>query len=196
MIVRPRSKGGVDYRCGPTHGLPCSHPTTIKGNILDAAVWQRVRAIITDPLTVSRELERVRQSDPTTEDLRVIDRLVSEVERQRSNLTRAIAMIDDPDTAAPLMAQLRTLSDRRRALEGEQQTLQERQAVWQSTQADLDHLAQWCSSIAGRVDELSWEQRRMALTALNLAVTVYPKSHEPRFVITADIDIASLSNTT
>jgi site-specific DNA recombinase len=196
MKVRPRSGGGVDYYCDPNRGLPCPQPTAIKGNILDAAVWARARAIITDPSTVAREIERLRDNDPTADDLKSIARLVDEVERQRNNLSGAIAMLDDPDAAAPLVAQLRTLAERRRALEAELETLQQRQASWQAAQADLDNLARWCTTVANRVDDLDWEQRRIALNALAFSVKVFPKNHDPRYVITADIDLQPVSNTT
>jgi hypothetical protein len=159
-------------------------------------VWERARAIITNPETVARELERVRESDPTAEDARAVVRFLTGIERQRGNLSRAIATLDDLDAAAPLVLQLRELAERDRALRAEQATLEERRAAWQSTQADLDSLTRWCSTVAGRVDSLSWEQRRSALTALNFGATVYPRDHEPRFVVTADVGAPTVSNTT
>jgi site-specific DNA recombinase len=196
MHVRPRSDGGVDYYCGPTHGLPCPRPTTIKGSVLDPAVWHRVRSIITDPLTVSREIARLQANDPTIDEVRSVGRLLDDIERQRRNLTHAVAMLDDADAMVPLVAQLRSLTERRRALEAEHSALQQRQSAWQSVQADLDNLARWCATVSDRVDDLSWDQRRVALTALNFSVAVYPKNHDPRYVITADIDVQTLSTTT
>jgi site-specific DNA recombinase len=196
MHVRPRSDGGVDYYCGPTHGLPCPRPTTIKGSVLDPEVWNRVRSIITDPSTVSREIARLQSNDPTVDEVRSVSKLLEGIERQRRNLTHAVAMLDDADAVAPLVAQLRSLTERRRALEAERSALEQRQSAWHSAQADLDSLARWCATVSDRVDDLSWEQRRMALTALNFSVAVYPKNHNPRYVIKADIDVPTLSTTT
>jgi site-specific DNA recombinase len=196
MKVRPRSDGGVDYYCGSNRGLPCPRPTAIKGTVLDSAVWARTRAIITDPSTVAREVDRLRDTDPTTDDLKSVARVIGDVERQRINVSAAIALVDEPDAAVPLVAQLKTLAERHRALRGEQEALLRCQATWQSAQADLKNLAQWCTTVAYRVDELNWEQRRMALNALAFSVQVFPKGHNPRYVITADIDVQTVSNTT
>lgn len=196
MKARPRSKGGVDYYCGSNNGLPCPRPTSIIGSVLDPAVWSRVRAIIVDPTTVAREVERLRGNDPTADDLRTVQRLISDVERQRTNLTNAVAMLDDPDAVVPLVAQLRALAERRRALDIERAHLAERQAAWHSARLDLDSLAKWCATVANKVDALTWQERRMALAALGVSATVYPPGHEPRYVIDADISMQTVSSTT
>ena len=196
MKVRPRSNSGVDYYCTGNNGLPCPHPTSITGNVLDGAVWGRVRAVIVDPATVASEVERIRRDDPTTDDLRTVQRLVADVERQRTNLTNALAMLDDPDAAAPLVAQLRALGERRRALDAEQEALARRQAAWQSARLDADNLARWCATVSDRVDTLTWQERRMALSALGVSATIYPYGHDPRYIIDADINLQTLSNTT
>jgi site-specific DNA recombinase len=196
MKVRPRSDSGVDYHCISSGSLPCPHPTSITGNVLDAAVWGRVRTVIVDPTTVANEVERMRRDDPTAEDLRTVLRLVADVERQRTNLTTALAMLDDPDAAAPLVAQLRSLAERRRALDAEQEALARRQATWQSARLDVDKLATWCATVSDRVDALTWQERRMALSALGVSATIYPNGHDPRYVIDADISLKIHSNTT
>jgi site-specific DNA recombinase len=196
MKVRPRSNGGVDYYCTGNNSLPCARPTSIMGSVLDPAVWGRVRAVIVDPATVAREVERLRGNDPTADDLRAVRRLVAEVERQRANLTNAVAMLDDPDAAAPLVAQLRALAERRRALDTEEAALAQRQAAWQSVWLDVGTLAKWCATVSGRVDTLTWRERRTALSALGVSATIYPHGHEPRYIIEADINMQTLSNTT
>jgi site-specific DNA recombinase len=164
--------------------------------VLDAAVWGRVRAVIVDPSTVAREVERLRGNDPTADDLRTVQRLIADIERQRTNLTNAVAMLDDPDAVVPLVAQLRALGERRRALDVEQASLKERQAAWQSARLDVDNLAKWCATVSNRVDTLTWQERRMALSALGVSATVYPHGHEPRYVIEAEINMQTVSSTT
>lgn len=194
--VRPRSDGGVDYYCDPNRGVPCPRPTSIKGHILDEAVWARARAIITDPSVVAAELERLRAEDPTADDLRAVDRSLAEVDRQRGNIARAIAMLEDPEAASPLVAQLQSLADRAKALQAERAEIERRQAAWHGLQDDLDGLSNWCRQVATNVDDLTWEERRLALTALGFAVTLYPNGHDPRYIITAHVNVDSLSNTT
>jgi site-specific DNA recombinase len=196
MTARPRSDGGVDYRCRTSNGLPCPRPTTIMGSVIDHAVWSRVRAVIVDPDTIARQVERLRGQDPSVDDLNVVQRLITEIERQRTNLSNAIAMLDDADAAAPLVAQLRALSERRRVLGIEQDALNQKQAAWASARLDVGALASWCATVSSKVDELTWQDRRMALTALGVSATIYPPDHEPRYVIDADINLGTLSNTT
>lgn len=196
MKVRPRSDGGVDYYCGRNRGLPCSSPTSIKGSVLDPDVWSRAWAIIADPVTVTREVERLRGNDPTSDDMKSVMRLLNEISRQRTNLATAIGMLDDHEAMAPLVVQLRNLTERQHVLEAEQLALKRRQAGWQLAQTDLDNLATWCSKIASQVDALTWEQQRVALTALNFSATVYPANHRPRYVITADPESVIVSTTT
>jgi site-specific DNA recombinase len=196
MKTRPRSGGGVDYFCGGSSNILCARPTSIKGSILDAAVWTRVRGIIIDPTTVATELERLRQTDPTGEELAAVQRLIDDVNRQQANLARAIAMLEDPDASAPLVAQLASLSDRRKTLEQERDSVEERRASWFAAQANLENLEQWSKTIADRIDDLTWEQKRLALNALNVSADVYPAGSQPRFVIKAEIETQSLSTTT
>jgi site-specific DNA recombinase len=164
--------------------------------VLDPAVWSRVRNVIVDPDTVAREVERLRSKDPTGDDLRAVQRLIAAVERQQTNLSNAVAMLDDPDAAVPLVAQLTALAERRRKLDAEQVALAERQAEWKSARLDVDNLATWCATVSDQIDTLSWHERRMALSALGVSATIYPHGHEPRYVINADISPQTLSNTT
>jgi site-specific DNA recombinase len=196
MKTRPRSGGGVDYYCGGSSNVLCARPTSIKGAILDTAVWTRVRGIIVDPSTVANELERLRHADPTGEELASVQRLIDDVNRQQANLARAIAMLEDPDASAPLIAQLASLSDRRKTLEHERDVVEERRASWFAAQANLENLEQWSKTIADRVDDLTWEQKRLALNALNVSAEVYPAGSQPRFVIKAEIEAQSVSTTT
>ncbi|MFT4040700.1 MAG: recombinase zinc beta ribbon domain-containing protein [Thermomicrobiales bacterium] len=197
MKTRPRSNGrDVDYYCGGSSNILCAHPTSITGHILDDAVWTRVREIIVDPSTVARELERLRHTDPTGEDLASLQRLIDDVSRQQTNLARAIAMLEDADASAPLVAQLASLSDRRKILEREQEGVEDRRASWLATQANLANLETWSKTIADRVDDLTWEQKRLALNALNVTADVYPAGSQPRFVIRAEIEVRTESTTT
>ena len=196
MKTRTRSKGGVDYYCGGSSNILCAHPTSIKGSILDAAVWTRVRGIIIDPTTVAKELERLRHADPTGEELASVQRLIDDINRQQANLARAIALLEDPHASAPLVAQLASLSNRRKALEQERDSVQERRASWFAAQANLENLEQWSKTVADRVDELTWEQKRLALNALNVTVDIYPAGSQPRFIIKAEIEAQTVSTTT
>lgn len=195
--VRPRGDGrGVDYYCGPGRGLPCPRPTAMKGSLLDPAVWARARRVITDPATVAREVARLRETDPTADDLAAVDRALAEVTRQQTNLAGALAMLSTPEAMAPLAARMEELAARAAAFAQDRAAIEQRRAAWETAQGDLRGLAEWCATVARNVDRLTWEEKRLGLTALGFAVTLYPSGHEPRFVVTADVGGAMLSNTT
>jgi len=197
MRARPVSGGGAEYVCNqPSHYPGSCHRHGIRASILDAAVWTRAMAILTEPETVGREIERLRTEDPTENDLATIDRAISGIERQRSNLARAVALLDAEDAAAPLIAELKGLGDRKRQLSAERETILRRQESWATNQADLDGLEQWCRTVAENAANLSYHDKRMALDALGFGVTLYRADHEPRYVITADLHPALASTTT
>ena len=50
-------------------------------------------------------------------------------------------------------------------------------------QQRLTDLEACCRHVAGRLGELTYEQKRDALTALGVNVRVYPKDHDSRYTI-------------
>ena len=196
VIARKRSNGKTDYVCSRGRGLGECPGGFIVTHRLDEAVWSRVKAILVRPETVAQEVERLRRSDPTSGDLSVIARSLTEVERQRANVARAMALIDDEETMAPLAGQLAMLKDRRTALLDEENAIRTRKAAWQESQLALDGLGRWCSTVAENVDSMTWAEKRLAMDALGVHATLYPDGHEPRFLIAADIPLDPVLRTT
>jgi site-specific DNA recombinase len=194
--TRPRSDGrGSDYYCNPSRGFGCKGPS-IMASILDAAVWDRTRAILTEPNLIAQEVERLRREDPTGEDLKITDTQLADIERQRANISRAVAMIDDPDALSPLVSQLKNLAERDKALRAMKAEIEQRRGMWDAARTNLDRLNEWCATVAANIDELTWEQKRLALDALCISVTLFRADHDPRFVITATVDQQSTFSTT
>lgn len=114
---------GVRYGCGGgrTDAGPCNHG--MLAHLLDSAVWERVEALLTKPETVARQLADRHTADPTSGDAATVDRALAAVARQQANLGRTVALLDDEDAAAPLVAELRALGARKRQLEQEREVL-------------------------------------------------------------------------
>jgi hypothetical protein len=108
---------------------------------------------------------------------------IAEVERQRTNLTRAIAALDDEEAAAPLLEQLSALSKRKKALVAERDALEVQRDRRAQSQSQLDELSRWCQTVAENLDTLDYGGKRMALAALNTTATVWRADHEPRYEI-------------
>lgn len=166
----------------------CANPS-IRAVVLDAAVWARVKQLLSDPDLIAAEVAKRQATDSTAADLATLDRALVEVVRQQGNLARAIAAIDDADAAAPLVAQMQSLGQRKRELEQEQASLAARHEHWEAAQKRLTDLAEWCGTVAGNLDALNYEQRRLALTALGVKVKLYRADHDPRYEITASIPV-------
>ncbi|ACZ39651.1 recombinase family protein [Sphaerobacter thermophilus] len=187
-----KNSGKPAYRCNGREYRRGSCPMpVIAAHVLDAAVWERVEAILTRPEIVAEELARLQTDDPTAADLAAVDRLLQQVDRQRANLTQAIGLTDDPDAVAALMAELERVAARRRQLEAEREGILHRREAWEAARANLADLMSWCERVAERLGELTYEQRRLALDALGISVQVYRASDPdyPRYVITAKLPL-------
>jgi hypothetical protein len=106
------------------------------------------------------------------------------VQRQQDNLARHLALFTDLEAAAPVVRQLEALREQQERLTRDREQIQARRANWEAAQQRLSDLEAWCHHVAGRLGELTYEQKRDALTALGVEVRVYPKDHNPRYVIT------------
>jgi hypothetical protein len=141
-----------------------------------------VEAILTDPARIERELARQSADDASSgmADLSAsIEAQLADVAKQQANLTRAIAVLSDPEAMAPLTVELAGLAERDRAAQQRQQreALRERSATAQV----------WLRTVAARVRGMGFAERRLALDALGVTVTVYPPEQTPRYSSTANV---------
>jgi len=194
MRVQHRKRGGYYYRCSGADEPPylCSSPS-IGAGILDAAVWDKVAAVLTDPDIIARELVRLRANDPTQGDLDSVDRALKTIDQQRSRLAKALTMLDDAD-ADPVVVELASLGERKRQLEAERDTIQRSQSSWEQAQTRLADITAWCQRVARNVASLTYEDRRQALLALGVQVIVFPTGGEHRWRMTADVPLNAHAN--
>jgi len=156
---------------------------------LDAIVWDKIRGIIMQPDVVAKELARLQQDDPTDADHCAVERALTEIERKRANLSRSLALLDDAEAAAPLVAELKVLAERKRELGAERDTIAARQATWQAAQDRLADLQAWVGIVATNLDGLAYQEKRDLLAALDVKVKLYRHDHAPRYEITASIPL-------
>ena len=176
------------YRCNSNnryrHGCPSF---TLPAPALDAAVWAKVRATILDDDLIAREVQKLHNQDPTEADIAALDLRVAEVLRRRSNLTKRLALFDDDDAAAPLIAEIAMLTKEHRQHEADRAALLAERESWQTTQAQLAAITNWRRTVAENLDTLDYAGKRNALEALGIEARVYAKQHEPRYDIRASI---------
>ena len=185
-----RGRPTVAYECvrrSRSAGLCTQHgmPT----QVLDAAVWARVEAVLTRPEIIEQELQRLEGDDPTEAELAAVDRASADVSRRQANLSRSLSLFEDQEAAAPVVAEMEVLRAQERSLEAERQTLLARRASWATGQQRLADLQAWCRQVGTRLRDLTYQQRRMALDALGIEVRVWKADHDPRYSITANIPL-------
>lgn len=180
------------YECGSRRYMTqrtCEHPS-IRAHILDAAVWDAARQIITQPDLMRAALEELRRASPEPVDLASYDRILAEVGREQANLTRALAALDDPDLAEPVIAQLRQAGARKKRVQADRDAAARRVADWEHLQAGLTDLLRWPDRYGRNLDALSWSEKRTVLDLLGIRAYLWRADHRPRFRIVSTLDLA------
>ena len=181
-----------NYRCGVNvaRGVKVGDGSpTIAAHIADPAAWERVRTVLLDCSVIEREVERRAADDGATErDVQRIAKLVDELDRKQKNLIANLGLLD-PESAGGVRVELKALSDQRRALEAERAEAQVRHERRQEVRARLQGIAAWQDRVARNLDNLDYQGKRDALTALGLTMRVWRKAgSRPRWEITLNID--------
>ena len=191
-ITRHRQTNRVVYRCNPGNRdrFGCPH-FGINADILDSAVMGRVEEVLTRPEIIAVELERLRRDDPTAADLDAVETRLEAIERQRGNLTRKLALFDDDKAAAPLIAEIGSLTEQLRALHREREALEAQRHGWVQAQEQLADLERWCRIQSTNLGLLTYEQKRLALFALGAEVRVWSTDHDPRYEISIRLEVAN-----
>lgn len=183
------------YRCNTasrdTHDCPAAG---IKVQELDNAVWNRVEQVLSDPGVIANRVAQLQINDPTQDNLAALGIRIKDIERQRGNLMRRVATIDEDDFAAPFLVEIKTQGEQLIRLRQERAGLLAERAGWEVARTRLDDLAWWCQVQADNLARLSYEQKRLALLALGVEVSVWAKDHAPRYTITLRIDLESPVN--
>lgn len=189
MVVVKKTADYAVYGCSKaraTHASCAGH--CIPTANLDAIVWEHVVDVLTDPTVIERELARMMHSDPSASDLSTIDRALTDIAKKQANVARAIALLQEAD-AEPLVAELTQLGARKRQMEAERKSVLGRREAWEEAQTHLKDIQDWCTTVVGRLGELTYDQRRLALSALGVQVQVFRADHDPRYIITASIPL-------
>ena len=116
---RKKSRGKVYpvYECvkrSRASGL-CT-PHSISTDVLDVAVWARVHHLLTQPSVVLAEFQRTNQEDNSADELAGIERALTTVARTQGNLSRALALFEEPEAAVPVVKQLEALRDQQKGV--------------------------------------------------------------------------------
>ena len=173
------------YRCSGVNRDRFGCPgVSITAAPLDAAVWSRVTEVLLQPDVIAREVKRRRAVSTIASDLDVIDRRLAAIDRQRQNLVRSLAMVDDEDSARLMTQELSTLSGQHKQLEAERAGRVVQQTDEVAENANLSSLADWCTRAAGNLATLTYSERRTILEVLGVGVRIWKTDHDHRWELT------------
>ena len=137
---------------------------------------------------IADAMERLRDDTGMADERRILDQALQRIDRQRANLTRAIGLTDDPETAAGMVAQLEGLQARRRELDKERGQVDAAYSNWERSYEQLRGLDEWRETAAENLDNLDVAARRQLFDVLGLRARLWASDHTPRFDVRLEID--------
>lgn len=186
MRVANRTSGGKKlplYVCNGTKTAHIGTRPSITVAHLDQFVWQRVEAFLQDPSVVRHYREQLAESSDVADEVVGIERLITDLDRKRSNLTRTLALFETEEDAVPVVAEIAQLGKRRAELVTEKAGLLARREQHVVSEETLRSIEEWCHIVRGNLSNLTYEQRRIILEELGAQVRIWERGHEPRYVM-------------
>lgn len=180
MHVKPKSKTSpLLYQCTANWGLASKcRRQSIHLPTLDAAVWQSIQQILTEPEIIAAELERQRWTEPNAADLAGLNRTLAGLDRQMRTLIEQLSIVPVGSSVADLVLdKLRSLEEQRNRLNTEQAAAEDQVEDWRTRRSQVVNVIERCRRVAKRIEHLSYEERREAVFMLGVKVNVWPKSH-------------------
>ena len=169
----------------------CPHPS-ISAGILDPAVWDGVCEILRDPTIIAKAVAVQRSDGGLERELTTVERRLAALVNKHQTGTKRLLIVDDA-TADTLADDLRALGAEMRGVEAERDDLHRRIADAAADTARLRSLSEWCQTVAGNLDSLTYDDRRLALATLGVRVHVHCTGSVteqgrplPRWIITGD----------
>jgi hypothetical protein len=126
----------------------------------------------------------------TAHDLASADRALASLAAKQTNLTKTLSLFTTDEASAPVVRELEALASQKQAMQAARERILERRASWEAAQTRLENLEAWCANVAAKLESPTYEQRRLVLQALGIQVTLFHTTHDPRYVITADIPLS------
>jgi site-specific DNA recombinase len=182
-----RGRIRVRYRCPRVRKgyKECKAAPDIEASVLDAWVWKEAISIIRNPEQLQANLDKQKTTDPTKDELTVIDGLLMDVASRIRNITETIETTPPSDGRDLLLYRLDELGAKKKSLEEQRDLLLREKINWADEQQALDDFKLWCAEKRESLttDEVSYAEKRNALERLGLVVKVFPPSHTPRIQI-------------
>lgn len=171
------------YRCPSNEAerwrRGCNNRFSIRQEVLETAVWERICALLLDPENLRSEIER-RRAESEAEAVRkkerlvAIDAAIAEVDRKMSVLLNQVLM--DGFVQSLIDGRKQALAEERAGLESERARIQEElQATTITSEQEMEIIELACT--VGRIlDGLEFKDKRRVLELLELRVNVITRT--------------------
>jgi site-specific DNA recombinase len=178
-VSRSSAKGKTRYayyRCIGTDayrfgGERLCHNRQVRTDLLEAAVWDDVQALLADPERVRQEYERRRNGQ--RHEGRPVEQLQAQTAKAKRGVSRLIDAYEDGLLErSEFEPRLRRAKGRLEKFEAEAAALAAAAAEGQQLEAVLDQLQEFTRRVAEGLQDATWETRREVIRALVKRVEV------------------------
>jgi site-specific DNA recombinase len=161
------------YRCNSraVDGIDCPSPR-IPAPVVDAEVWDRVRMVISEPELLERAIQMKRDTGSHMEDVARLEAELAEVNAQHSRLTKYLLKATDDRTADRIVKEMDALAAREGDVEAALKSARNRLGDAEADLNDLKALRIWASKIDGRLNRLTYDEKRLALAAFGVSAVI------------------------
>ena len=147
---------------------------TRASRLYESEIWQRLDAALRDPSIIEREIERQRIDGPEqalSQDRDAAQRQFTKLEKQQERLIRRLRDADDDGFPWELVErEIRQLEDEKQRAHQLVREADRKLAMVAATNAQLQQLQAYCERVAENLDHFGFDEKRLALDALNITV--------------------------
>jgi len=151
---------------------------SVQAPAIEPVVWEAVERVLNNPSLIAVELERRRQG--TSNQQGDLDRERQHYERQLAQCDKDLkrweaAYLGEAIDLNDFKAKKAEVDTRRASAEEELARLGEQQRFLDQVQVETASLMEYCERVRSQLQHFTLEEKRLALDALNIAVTWHPE---------------------
>lgn len=172
------------YRCyrpqDRLYGVTTCKGTGIVADKLDSDIWGNVLDVIKRPEIIREAMERGSESTGFAATIEGYEHQIAGLDQQQAQVSKAIGLMDPGDDLGPLVAQFKLLGKQKTKAQAELDTLKSQQAEHDAYQQRMRDVEAWCHVAAQH--DFTYEDKRIALYAFQVEVTVWGVERKPRWI--------------
>lgn len=162
------------YRCSSRQhdAMPCGGKRT-PAVFAEELVWQQVMDFLDNPAIIERELAHIAEGGPDTQlivDLDSAKERLERTERDMKKLVRKLASTDDPTIERLFDEEIARLKSERQQTAAVISEIETRISSERQQLNNLQAVSDYCSRVRGVLTEFSFDEKRLALDALQAKV--------------------------